>query len=365
MDLGLQHSQLRDEIDEALARVFESSAFVLGPAVTQFEEEFARYCGAKHCVSLHSGTAALHLALLAMGIGAKDEVITAANSFIATAEGIAFCGAETKLVDARTDTANIDVSMIEKAINKRTKAIIPVHLYGQPSEMNAICELAQKHGLKVLEDACQAHGATFNGTRVGTFGEAAAFSFYPGKNLGAAGDGGAVITNDANLAEQIRLLRNHGSEKKYHHDILGHNFRLDSIQAAVLSIKLRHLDKWNLRRKEIAARYTRKLDGLPGIQTMSVAEGAEPVFHLYVIKCDNRAQVEATLKESGVSYGIHYPVPIHLQPAFASLGHSRGSFPNSETLSDSVLSLPMFPELTEQQQDQVIEAVVEATRVTR
>ncbi len=362
LDLGVQYNQLKTEIDEAIAQVFAKSSFVLGPEVEKFEGEFARYCGANCCVALNSGTAALHLALLAMGVGPQDEVITAANSFIATAEAIAFCGATPKLVDARPDTANIDVSKIEEAITERTKVIIPVHLYGQPAEMAAIKKLADKHGLRVLEDACQAHGATINGTRVGTFGEAAAFSFYPGKNIGAAGDGGAVVTNDERLAQHIRLLRNHGSEQKYHHLVLGHNFRLDSIQSAILSVKLRHLDSWNQKRREIASGYTKELEDLPGIETMTVIDGVTSVFHLYVIRCADRAHVESVLKEHGINYGIHYPVPIHLQPAFASLGHSPGDFPNAEALSDSVLSLPIYAELSVQQQNQVLDAVTEAAR---
>ncbi len=362
LDLGVQYNQLKVEIDEAIARVFAKSSFVLGPEVEQFETEFARYCGANHCVALHSGTAALHLALLAMGVGPGDEVITAANSFIATAEAIAFCGATPRLVDARLDTANIDVSQIENAINERTKAIIPVHLYGQPAEMDTIKEIADRHGIKILEDACQAHGATVDGTRVGTIGEAAAFSFYPGKNLGAAGDGGAIVTNDEQLAEHVRLLRNHGSEQKYHHLVLGHNFRLDSIQSAILSVKLKHLDSWNQKRREIASGYTKELEGLPGIETLTVLDGATSVFHLYVIRCADRQYLESVLKERGINYGIHYPVPIHLQPAFASLGHKRGDFPNAEALSDSVLSLPIYPELSVQQQNQVLEAVTEGAR---
>lgn len=362
LDLGVQYNQLKVEIDEAIARVFAKSSFVLGPEVEQFETEFARYCGANHCVALHSGTAALHLALLAMGVGPGDEVITAANSFIATAEAIAFCGATPRLVDARLDTANIDVSQIENAINERTKAIIPVHLYGQPAEMDTIKEIADRHGIKILEDACQAHGATVDGTRVGTIGEAAAFSFYPGKNLGAAGDGGAIVTNDEQLAEHVRLLRNHGSEQKYHHLVLGHNFRLDSIQSAILSVKLKHLDSWNQKRREIASGYTKELEGLPGIETLTVLDGATSVFHLFVIRCADRQYLESVLKEHGINYGIHYPVPIHLQPAFASLGHKRGDFPNAEALSDSVLSLPIYPELSVQQQNQVLEAVTEGAR---
>ncbi len=359
LDLSLQYQELKAEIDTAVASIFASTSFIMGPAVEEFEQAFARYCGAKHCVSLHSGTAALHLALLAMNIGPGDEVITAANSFIATAEAISFCGATPRLVDV-DETANIDVRQIESAINQRTKAILPVHLYGQPADMDGIVALAKAHGLFILEDACQAHGAMYKGRRVGTFGNATCFSFYPGKNLGAAGDGGAVVTNDAAIAEKVRLLRNHGSVKKYHHEMIGHNFRLDTIQAAILKIKLPHLDEWNERRSKIASRYDQHIGNLSAITGPVTAPGREPVFHLYVIEAQRREVIEKVFREENISYGIHYPVPIHRQPAYAFLGQPVGTFPRTEMLAGRILSLPMYPELTVAQQDRVLRALEKA-----
>jgi dTDP-4-amino-4,6-dideoxygalactose transaminase len=300
---------------------------------------------------------------MAMGVGPGDEVITAPNSFIATAEAISFCGATPRFVDADIETANIDSEQIASAINENTKVLLPVHLYGQPAAMNEIRKLASRHGLKVLEDACQAHGATYEGRRVGALSDAACFSFYPGKNLGAAGDGGAVVTNDDELADKIRLLRNHGSEKKYHHQVIGHNFRLDSIQAAILKVKLPYLDEWNGKRREIAAYYNKHIGGLPGIKTMACLSGAESVFHLYVVCVNDRACVENVFKELNISYGIHYPVPIHLQPAYRHLGFRQGSFPNSELLSKSVISLPIYPELTRTDTERVVSALSKASNL--
>lgn len=361
LDLAHQHKRLQDEIDLGLKRIFEESSFVLGPAVEEFEQAFADYCGAKHCVTVSSGTAALHLSLLAMGVRQGDEVITAPNSFIATAEAISFCGATPRFVDVTLDTATINIKQISDAINQKTKVILPVHLYGQPVLMSEIIELARERGLKILEDACQAHGAMINRKSVGTMGDAGCFSFYPGKNLGAAGDGGAVITNDDHLAEKLRLLRNHGSKKKYHHQIVGHNFRLDSIQAAILKIKLRYLNEWNKKRQEIASYYNSQLKGLKGIESLRVLDGTEPVYHLYVIQVENRKLVEQILRECSISYGIHYPVPIHLQPAYLSLGLMEGSFPNAEMLSRKVLSLPIYPDLTREDQVTVIKALYRAS----
>ncbi len=359
LDLSLQFQPLKAEIVMALASIFESTSFVMGPAVEEFEQAFASYCGAKHCVSLNSGTAALHLALLAMNVGPGDEVITPANSFIATAEAISFCGATPRLVDV-DETATIDVSRIEAAINEKTKVILPVHLYGQPADMDGVNALAKAHGLAVLDDACQAHGAMYKGKRIGTLGNATCFSFYPGKNLGAAGDGGAVVTNDDAIAEKVRLLRNHGSVKKYHHEMIGHNFRLDSIQAAILKIKLAHLDEWNEQRRQIAARYDEHIGGLSGITGPVTAHGRQPVFHLYVIEAMQREVVEKVLREENISYGIHYPVPIHRQPAYAFLAQSVGSFPRTEMLAERIVSLPIYPGLTIEQQDRVLRALEKA-----
>jgi dTDP-4-amino-4,6-dideoxygalactose transaminase len=357
IDLPAQFKALKPQIDKALEPIFKSTSFILGPAVGEFEQAFASHVGAEHCVSLNSGTAALHLALLALGIGPGDEVITAANTFIATAEGISFVGATPKFVDCEPDTYNIDPTKIESAITKNTKAIIPVHLYGQPANMDAIRALAAKHNLKVVEDACQAHGALYKGKRVGTMSDAACFSFYPGKNLGAAGDGGAITTNDPKLAETVRLLRDHGSRKKYEHEIVGHNFRLDTIQAAILSVKLPHLDSWNAARKHHAALYTKQLAGLSTVTPPAVAADCESVFHLYVIQVPQRDRVQAALRDANVQTGIHYPIPIHLQPAYKHLGYKAGDFPVAERLANNILSLPMYAELTEAQQKYVVQVL--------
>ncbi len=365
LDLSLQHDALKDEIENAIQSVFKDSSFVLGPALKKFEEEFAQYCKVEHCVALNSGTAALHLALLAMGVGPGDEVITAANSFIATAEAISFCGAEPRFVDALLDTANINTDMIEQAITHKTKVIIPVHLYGQPAEMDKVLKIAAAHKLMVLEDACQAHGAVFHGMRVGSFGHAAAYSFYPGKNLGAAGDGGAVVTNDAELAAKITLLRNHGSEQKYHHDIIGHNFRLDSVQAAILSAKLPYLDLWNKKRREIARFYNEKLTGLYGVSPVRAIVDCEPVHHLYVIRTADRDLVLQQMKEMRIASGIHYPIPIHLQPAYQYLDLKEGAFPVSEELSKSVVSLPIYPDMPKADQERVVAAILKASELMK
>jgi dTDP-4-amino-4,6-dideoxygalactose transaminase len=363
LDLTAQNAPLKDEIDKAVSSIFTDSSFILGPEVDRFERDFAAYLGVKHCIAVHNGTAALHLAMLALGVGAGDEVITSPNSFIATAEAISFCGATARFVDADLKTANIDVSLIEKAINKNTKVLMPVHLYGQPAQMDAVNEIAAAHGLRVIEDACQSHGATFKGIKAGALSDVACFSFYPGKNLGAAGDGGAVVTNDGEIAEKVRLIRSHGSEQKYHHLVIGYNFRLDSIQAAVLRIKLPHLDRWNEKRTEIAAFYTQGLKNLPGIDLIEQIAMAESSFHLYVIRADKRAVVEEVLRQSKIQYGIHYPVPIHLQPAYRSMNLGRGSFPISEQLAESIISLPIYPELSQPDQERVVAAVQQASKL--
>jgi dTDP-4-amino-4,6-dideoxygalactose transaminase len=329
VNLPATHQALEREILDAITPLIRNAEFIMGKAVGEFEQEFAKYVGAKHCISLNSGTAALHLALMALEVGPGDEVITAANSFIATAEAISFVGATPVFVDCDPATYNLDVTKLEKAITKKTKAIIPVHLYGCPADMEPLMALAKKHNVKVVEDACQGHGARYNGKRVGTFGDIAAFSFYPGKNLGAAGDGGAVVTNDDGLARHVRLLREHGSEKKYVHEIIGHNFRLDTLQAAVLKVKLPHLDKWNELRRAAAAYYTKNLLEL-GLKVPIEPANTEHVYHLYVIQVRDREKVQAVLAEHGVQSGIHYPNPIHRQKAYSFLGIKEGAFPVSE-----------------------------------
>ncbi len=364
-DLQVQTEHLYDRMLEVTKEILTSAHFIGGKAVTDFEEAFAQYCQAKYCVTLHSGTAALHLALLALDLEPGSEVITAPNSFIATAEAITFAGCKPVFADIDEATYNIDPALIEKAITPRTRVIIPVHLYGQPARMTEIMQIARKHNLIVLEDACQAHGAELNGIRTGSFGRAACFSFYPSKNLGAAGDGGAVVTNDEKIAERIQLLRNHGSRIKYHHDILGHNFRLDALQCAILKVKLAELENWNNRRIEIAQYYNDRLKEIPGIVIPETLPGARHVFHLYVVRVPNRALVEEVFARRGIASAIHYPVPIHLQPAYADLGLTTGAFPVTERVTESILSLPFFPELLRQQQVRVIDALAEAISLSQ
>lgn len=355
MDLSRMTDPLLADINAAMAEVIRRNAFILGDEVTAFETAFATYCEANHCIGLDNGSSALELALRAWGIGEGDEVITAPNSFIASASGIAFTGAHPTFVDIDPATYTIDVSKLEAAITPRTKAIVPVHLYGQPADMDPIMQIAEKHGLKVLEDSCQAHGARYKGRRCGSLGHAAAFSFYPAKNLGCFGDGGALTTNDEATAEKVRMLRNYGQKVKYEHIYIAYNRRLDTLQAAVLNVKLPHLDEWNVSRRATAARYDAALAGR--YQVPAVPEYSEPVYHLYVIRSANRAELAAKLKAQGVDSGLHYPVAIHLQEAYAYLGHQRGAFPEAEKACDEVLSLPMFPYMT----DAEVEAVMAST----
>lgn len=357
IDLPEQFRALAPQIRAAMDKIFDDASFIQGPPVREFESAFARFCRARHCVAVHSGTAALHLALLACGVKPGDHVITAPNSFIATAEAIAFCGAVPRFVDVSPVSYNLDAAQLEHAITPRTTAIIPVHLYGQPADMDPILSIAARRGIPVIEDACQAHGATYKGRPVGTIGSVGCFSFYPGKNLGAAGDGGAIVTDNATIADKIAMMRDHGSHRKYEHDVLGHNFRLDSIQCAILSLKLPHLDNWNEKRKDRARYYTERLQDVAGVAPPVVATDRQSVFHLYAIRVSDRAHLEKQLHANKIQYGIHYPTPIHLQGAFAALNLKEGSFPVSEQLSKEVLSLPIFPALTESQQDRVIETI--------
>jgi len=356
MDLSRMHDPLRPALDAAMAAVIDRNSYILGEEVKQFEHAFAAYCETAHAVGLDTGTSALELALRAWGIGPGDEVITAPNSFIATASGIAFTGATPVFVDIDPRTYTINVEQIEAAITPRTKAIVPVHLYGQPADMDPILAIAAAHGLKVLEDACQAHGARYQGRRCGSLGDAAAFSFYPAKNLGAFGDGGALVTNDEATAQQVRMLRNYGQEEKYHHLFLAYNRRLDTLQAAVLQVKLPELDAWNAARRQVAAWYEELLAGASVI-TPPTAAYAEHVYHLYVIRCADREALSAQLQAAGVGWGLHYPVPIHLQEAYAYLGLGRGSFPEAERACAGLISLPMFPRMTREEAEQVADAV--------
>lgn len=357
-DLKMQYAGLRDEMLEAIDRVCKNTSFILGEEVTKFEQEFAAYCGAKHCIAMNTGTSALHLPLLAAGIGAGDEVITTPNTFIATAEAISYAGAKPVFVDIDPATANIDPRAIEKAITPRTKAIIPVHLYGRPADLDAIQAIAEKHKLTLIEDACQAHGARYKGKRTGGFGIAAAFSFYPGKNLGAYGEGGAMTTNDDEVAKRCRILRDHGQVTRYYHDFVGYNYRMDGFQGAVLRIKLKHLDKWTKRRQEIAALYRERLAGAR-LEFPQDDAGNESVYHLFVVYVENRDAVRAEMEKRGVQTAIHYPVPVHLQKAYADLGHKPGSFPHTERAADRVFSMPLFPEMTNEQAEYAAATLVE------
>jgi dTDP-4-amino-4,6-dideoxygalactose transaminase len=356
VDLKAQYASIRAEVEAAIARVFENASFILGREVEAFEAAFGEYVGARFCVGVNSGTAAIQLAVTACGLGAGDEVIVPANTFFATAEGVSTAGATPVFVDADPVSYNIDVTKIEAALTERTRAIMPVHLYGQAADLDPIFEIAERRRLIVIEDAAQAHGSLYKGRPVGGLGRAGCFSFYPGKNLGAYGEGGAVVTNDAEVARRVRLLRDHGSERKYHHDIIGYNFRLEGIQGAVLNVKLRHLDRWNQLRRDHAARYGELLRGTD-LTLPREMPYARHVYHLYVVQSDARDDLQQALTESGVQTGIHYPIPIHLQPAYASLNYGRGDFPEAERQARRVLSIPMFPELTEEQLLRVGEAI--------
>lgn len=353
LDLKAQHAPLRAELLSAIGEVIDTCAFAGGPFVAKFETEFAAFAGAAHAVAVGNGTDALWVALLAKGIGAGDEVITVPNTFIATAEAISYTGATPVFVDIDEKTYTMDPARIERAITSRTKAIIPVHLYGQMADMDPIMEIARKHKLLVIEDACQAHGASYKGRPAGTIGDAGCFSFYPGKNLGAIGEGGATVTNDAAFAARMKVFRDHGQEKKYFHSDIGWNCRMDGIQAVALSIKLKRLAAGNEARRQHAANYTRLLNGTPNVVLPSVASYGEHVFHLYVIRVPDRDAVLESLAKSGINCAIHYPRPIHLQKAYAQLGLKAGSFPISEGTATELLSLPMYPELRREQIEHV------------
>jgi dTDP-4-amino-4,6-dideoxygalactose transaminase len=358
LDIAAMHVELRPELDAAYQRVVDSNHLILGAEVEQFEREFAAYCEAEHAIGVGNGLDALFLILKAMDIGAGDEVIVPSNTFIATWLAVSYVGATPVPVEPDSATFNLDPARIEAAITPRTRAIMPVHLYGQPADMDPILAIARRHKLKVIEDAAQAHGARYRGRRVGALGDAAGFSFYPGKNLGALGDGGAIVTNDAELAQRVRVLRNYGSSVKYHNEFKGHNSRLDELQAAFLRAKLKGLDAANVRRREIAARY---LDGLAGtgLELPFVPEWAEPVWHLFVVRSVARQQLQAALGERGIGTMIHYPIPPHRQPAYAELAMGEGSFPIAEAIHREVLSLPMWPQMRAEQVEQVIGACVD------
>jgi dTDP-4-amino-4,6-dideoxygalactose transaminase len=355
VDLRAQYRTIEDEIMAAIRGVLESGQFVLGPQTQAFEREFAAHCQAADAVGTSSGTSALHLALLAAGIGPGDQVITVPFTFVATVAAIEYTGARPVLVDVLPDSFNMDPDQIEAAITPRTRAIVPVHLYGQPADMDPILEIARRHGLRVIEDACQAHGAEYHGRRVGALGDAGCFSFYPGKNLGAYGEGGAVVTNDERLAGTVRALRHWGQTRRYHHELKGFNYRLEELQAAILRVKLRRLDDWTEARRAHARLYDRLLAGV--VPTPVELPYARHVYHVYAVRTTRRERLERALSEAGVHSGIHYPAPVHLQPAYADLGYGPGAFPVSERAAAEVLSLPMYAELQEHEIDLVAELV--------
>jgi len=359
LDLRAVNATVRDELVATFEKVLDSGWYIAGDELAQFEREYAAYCGAAHCVGVANGLDALCLALRAMGIGPGDEVIVPSNTYIATWLAVTQVGADVVPVEPDMRTCNIDPGLIEAAITPRTRAILPVHLYGQPAELDAILDIAHSHGLRVLEDAAQAHGARYRSRRIGSHGDAVAWSFYPGKNLGALGDGGAVTTNDPAIADRLRVLRNYGSRVKYHNEVLGYNSRLDELQAALLRVKLRRLDEENRHRREIARMYREGLSGL-ALVLPEVADQVDPVWHLYVVRHERRDDLAHMLAKSGVSTMIHYPVAPHLQPAYTSLGLGRGAFPVAEAMHDRVLSLPIGPTQSLDDTRRIIEAVATA-----
>lgn len=360
LDLRAQYEALKDEILPAVAGVFESTQFILGREVAAFEEEFADYCGTKHCVAVNTGTSSLHLALMALGIGPGDEVVTTPMTFVATAAAIAYTGATPVFADVDPRSYTLDPALIEARITPATKAILPVHLYGQCADMEPILAIAEKHGLPVIEDACQAHGARCNGRRAGSMGRAGCFSFYPGKNLGAFGEGGALTTDDDSLAEAARAMRDWGQKGKYNHVMPGFNYRMDGVQGAILRIKLRRLDAWTEARRENAAHYVRGLAGLDCTAPQTMPWADRHVFHVFPLLVADRAALGAALSAREIQNGIHYPTPVHLLGAYEHLGYKRGDFPVAESIADRELSLPMFAELTQEQIDTVCRAVGEA-----
>jgi dTDP-4-amino-4,6-dideoxygalactose transaminase len=362
LDLKAQYQTIKDEIRPAIDRVLDSCAFVLGDEVAAFEREFAAYCGTSHAVAVNTGTSALHLALLAAKVGPGDDVITVPFTFVATVAAIRYTGARAVFVDIDPISFTMNVRQLEAAITPRTKAILPVHLYGQPADMDPILDVARRHHLIVIEDSAQAHGATYMGRPVGSIGDMGCFSFYPGKNLGAYGEGGMVTTNNPDFARTIAMLRDWGQERKYHHVLQGYNYRLEGIQGAVLRVKLRHLEAWTEARRARAARYDTLLCRA-AVATPGVVSNRRHVYHVYAIRNSQRDQLQQALQANGVHTGIHYPIPVHLQPAYATPDYRAGAFPESERAAAEVLSLPMYAELTDSLQDQVVEAVLKESGV--
>lgn len=356
LDLSAQMRPLRKEIDAVIAKTLDNCTFCLGPDVAQFEQDFATYCGADHALGFNSGTSALHVALLVLDIKPGDEVITTPSTFAATSWAISYVGAKPVYVDIDDQTFNLNPRLVEKAITPRTKAILPVHLYGHPCDLEPLLAIARKHNLPLVEDAAQAHGAKYHGKVVGTFGKISCFSFYPGKNLGAYGEGGALVTNDPALASRARTLREHGSTQRYHHDEVGFNYRMEGIQGGVLGVKLRHLDKWTQERRRVAHRYHELLADTP-LQLPNEAKDVESAYHLYVVRHQRRDELKKHLEENQIGAALHYPIPMHLQKCYAALGHKTGDFPVSEKAARECLSLPIYPELTDIHIQRVAEVI--------
>lgn len=356
VDLKAQYAAIKGDIDSAMQQVVDAASFIMGPDVRRFEGVFAEYCDSTHCVGVSSGTAALILVLHALGIRPGDEVITSAHTFIATAEAISAVGAKPVFVEIDPHTYNIDPDAVSAAVTPATRAVIPVHIYGQPADMTRLNAVARRHNLAVIEDAAQAHGATWQGQKAGSLADAACFSFYPGKNLGAYGDAGAVTTDNGDIAAQVALLRNHGRRSKYLHEQVGYGERLDTLHAAILAAKLPHLDAWTRQRRALAARYSARLADCDLVLPL-VHEDAEPAWHLYVVRTPQRDAMLDFLNERGVQAGVHYPVPLHLQPAYAALGYRAGDLPITEEVAATCLSLPLYPEMTLDQQDYVVDVV--------
>ncbi|HEX8517524.1 MAG TPA: DegT/DnrJ/EryC1/StrS family aminotransferase [Bacteroidia bacterium] len=356
LDLKVQHQQIKKEVFEAFEKVYENTAFSGGPFVEAFEKAFAAYTGTQFAIGVNNGTSALHLSMLTLGIGPGDEVIIPANTFIATAWGVSYAGATPVFVDCDKDNWEIDPDKIEEAVTKRTKAIIGVHLYGMPFDIDKVSDLAKKHNLFLIEDAAQAQGARYKGKTVGSFGEMACFSFYPGKNLGACGEAGGITTNNEEYKTRLHSLRNHGSVTRYYHDEIGYNMRMGGLEGASLQIKLKYLETWNNRRREIAARYHKEIRNAK-IRMQQQHEWADPVHHLFVITCDDKDLFVKHLQDNNINPGFHYPVPCHLQKAYSHLGYKNGDFPNSEYLAAHCLSLPMYAELSDEEVDHVIKTI--------
>jgi dTDP-4-amino-4,6-dideoxygalactose transaminase len=360
-NLAAQAAQLGDELRDEVLEVLDSGGYVLGAKVAAFERSFADYHGARHCIAVNSGTSALHLALIVAGVGPGDEVITVPMTFVATCWAISYVGAKPVFVDVDPVTYTMDASQLEARIGPRTRAILPVHLYGQPANLKSLMEISQRRHIPLIEDAAQAHGARYHGRPIGTFGLCSCFSFYPGKNLGGCGEGGAILTNDDQIAARLRSLRDHAQQHRYHHEELGFNYRMDAIQGAVLNVKLKHLPHWTQARRRLAERYQQRLEGLP-LCLPQEAPGREHVWHLYVTLVPDRDRVKKLLEEQEVQCGLHYPVPVHLQKAYRHLGHRIDDFPVAEQVGRECLSLPLFPEMSDEQHERVCEAVGDVLR---